>query len=254
MVRTGATGKARLHGCDLARPDSTSPSADRPPVPRRPPSLRSGSRLAAAPGPPSGSLPEDGCHLVNGTLDTGPRPWRDARSIILIAVADRTDARAHGKTPNEPERPSRACSWAARSLRPTASGLAQTNPSGSAPPATRRSEPERHPRLGKLHEQTPRRHERTRAAPPVGADRGDHRGDGRGDRGRGPASPPARDRLLETRCGPTAPTRSRRGSRGRARHGSAPPTRCPGLQTILAKRGNRSVDGSLWTRRQGATR
>jgi hypothetical protein len=68
------------------------PSRHRPapppsPQPVRPPSLRSGSRPAAAPGPPSGSLPEDRYHPVNAALDSAATPWQDARLLILSTRA-----------------------------------------------------------------------------------------------------------------------------------------------------------------------
>ena len=48
-----------------------------------PPSLRSGSGPAAAPGPPSRRLPQDRYRPVNAALDTEARTWRHARSMVL---------------------------------------------------------------------------------------------------------------------------------------------------------------------------
>ena len=49
------------------------------PRPRRPPSLRSGFRLAAAPGPPSRRLPQDGYPTLNAGLDALAWPAGSAR-------------------------------------------------------------------------------------------------------------------------------------------------------------------------------
>ena len=77
----GATSPVPL--LSATRPDRPSPSADRPRLPRRPPSLRSGSRLAAAPPPPSAGLPQDPYRSVNAALDAQARPWDCPRHLVL---------------------------------------------------------------------------------------------------------------------------------------------------------------------------
>ena len=63
------------------RPSPVSPHPQ-PPL-ARPPSLRSGSRPCAAPGPPSGSLPESRYRPVNATLDSPAASCHGARLLLL---------------------------------------------------------------------------------------------------------------------------------------------------------------------------
>ena len=58
----------RAHPAPVPHTSIANPArGSRPKTPRRPPSLRSGSRLAAAPPPGSATLPQDPEHPVNGT-------------------------------------------------------------------------------------------------------------------------------------------------------------------------------------------
>ena len=100
--------------------------------PGRPPSLRSGSRLAAAPPPPSARLRQDPYHPVNAALDSAPRPWNVVRLLIL--------ARPHPPCPH-------------------------SAPSPPIPPPRARPNPSPWPAQPKLHERILRRHERTHHPP-----------------------------------------------------------------------------------------
>lgn len=63
------------------------PRGTREPSGTCPPLLRSGSSPGAAPGPPSGRLPEDRYRPVNAALDIARGPWHGARCSFLGAGA-----------------------------------------------------------------------------------------------------------------------------------------------------------------------